>query len=374
MKHALDGVLVVELGQAVAAPFCGTRLAEAGARVIKVERPSGDFARGYDVHLGGTSAFFAWLNRGKESLTLDIKDPADAALLHRIVDRADVFIQNLAPGAAQRSGFGWEQLRGRNPRLITCDISGYGEDNDYEQMKAYDLLVQAESGVAAISGSPEEPGRCGLSVCDLTCGTNAFAGILQALYERQRTGVGAALRVSLFGSMTEWMTMFLSVHELTGTAPPRTGFSHSLIAPYGAFAIGDGSHLVIAVQNEREWQRFCEVVLQRPEMAGEEAYQDNSARIANRERLSAAIEAVFAPLNRETVAARLREGDIAFGSLNEVSDLPEHPALERLSAATPAGPYEMVAPALGCRGETATAGRVPALGEHSEQLRREFAA
>ena len=374
LNNALEGILVVEMGQAVAAPFCATRLAEAGARVIKVERPGGDFARAYDDHHNGSSAFFAWLNRGKESLVLDIKDADDAALLHRILDEADVFIQNLAPGAAARAGFGAEALRARNPRLITCDISGYGEGGAYEDMRAYDLLVQAESGMAAVSGEPEAPGRCGLSVCDLTCATNAYAGILQALIARGRTGDGASLAVSLFGSMTDWMTVFLAVYELTGKVAPRTGFSHSLIAPYGAFRIGDGSKLVIAIQNQREWGRFCETVLQRPDLTERPEYKDNPARTENRETLNAEIESIFADLDRETVMARLREGAIAFGSLNELPDMPGHPALRRVTIETEAGPLRIVAPALRVAGEDTPAGAVPALGADSDRLRAEFAA
>lgn len=372
MNDALAGILVVEIGQAVAAPFCGTRLAEAGARVIKVERPEGDFARAYDSHWKGDSLFFAYLNRGKESITLDLKNPGDVALLHKIIDQADVFIQNLAPGAAERAGFGSDALRARNPRLITCDISGYGLDGPYRDMKAYDLLIQAESGLAAVSGTPEAPGRCGVSICDMVCATNAYAGILQAIIARERTGVGAGLSISLFDCLADWMSVFLSVYELTGKAPPRTGFSHSLIAPYGAFRIGDGTKLVIAVQNQREWLRFCEIVLQRPELANQPEYANNPARNINRDTLSAAIEEIFSPLDRATVVNRLRQAAIAYGAINEVADLAKHPALRRAFMETGKGPLQIVAPSLRIAGEADRIGRVPALGEHADEIRAEF--
>lgn len=374
MSDALAGTLVVEIGQAVAAPFCGTRLAEAGARVIKVERPEGDFARAYDSHWKGDSLFFAYLNRGKESITLDLKNSADAALLHKIIDQADVFIQNLIPGAAERAGFGSDALRARNPRLITCDISGYGLDGPYRDMKAYDLLIQAESGLAAVSGTPEAPGRCGVSICDLVCATNAYAGILQAIVARRRSGVGAGLSISLFDCLADWMSVFLSVYELTGKAPPRTGFSHSLIAPYGAFRIGDGTKLVIAVQNQREWRRFCEIVLQRLELANQPEYADNPARNINRDSLNVAIEEIFSHLDRATVVNRLRRAAIGYGAINEVADLAKHPALRRAFTETGKGPLQIVAPPLRIAGEAGSIGRVPALGEHADKIRAEFSA
>lgn len=372
LNHALTGILVVEVGQAVAAPFCGTRLAEAGARVIKVERPEGDFARAYDSHLEGDSLFFSYVNHGKESIVLDFKNPADAALLHRIIDRADVFIQNLAPGAIHRAGFDSTELRNRNPRLITCDISGYGLDGPYSDMRAYDLLIQAESGLAAVSGTPDGPGRSGLSICDMICAVNAYAGILQAIISRQRTGSGAGLSVSLFDSIADWMSVFVSLYELTGKVPPRNGFNHALIAPYGAFYIGDGTRIVIAVQNQREWFRFCEIVLQRPELANQAEYADNPARNVNRNSLYAIIEGIFSQLERPVVVARLRQADIAYGAINEVHDLVNHPALRRASIETRKGPLSVVAPALRVADEVDKLGRVPVLGEHSDRIRAEF--
>ena len=253
MTKPLEGLLVVSLEQAVAAPYCSSRLADAGARVIKIERAEGDFARAYDSAVQGMSSYFVWLNRGKESLVADIKQPNDAALLHRLLSRADVFIQNLAPGAAARSGFGSEALRARHERLITVDISGYGETGEYATMKAYDLLVQAEAGLAMVTGLPAGPGRVGVSIADVGCGMNAYTGVLEALIERQQTGRGKGLRVSLFDAVADWMNVPLLYFEGTGKAPQRLGLAHPSICPYGAFATNDGALVLISIQNEREW-------------------------------------------------------------------------------------------------------------------------
>ncbi|WP_456385677.1 CaiB/BaiF CoA transferase family protein [Profundibacter sp.] len=374
LSKALEGVTVVEMGQAVAAPYCATQLAEAGARVIKIERPGGDFARAYDDHLKGASMFFSWLNRGKESIELDIKKPEDAALLHRILDTADVFVQNLAPGAAKRAGFGSEKLRARNPQLITCDISGYGEGGDYARMRAYDMLVQAESGLAAISGEPDAPGRCGASVCDLACATNAYAGILKALLARANTGKGAGLALSLFDTMTDWVAVYIAAYETSGKVMERSGFSHGLIAPYGAFHIGDGSQVVLAVQNQREWGRLCETVLEKAELSEHPDYIDNPARNNNRNALNALIEQVFATLDRETVVTRLRQANIAYGFINEIADLTNHPALSRTDLETERGPISIVAPPLKVEGEMQRVGDVPKLGAASKSIRAEFCA
>jgi len=372
LSKALEGVTVVEMGQAVAAPYCATQLAEAGARVIKIERPGGDFARAYDDHLKGASMFFSWLNRGKESIELDIKNPEDAALLHRILDKADVFIQNLAPGAAERAGFGSEKLRARNPRLITCDITGYGDGGDYAQMRAYDMLVQAESGLAAISGTPEAPGRCGASVCDLACATNAYAGILKALLARANSGLGAGLSLSLFDSMTDWVAVYIAAYDQTKKVMPRSGFSHGLISPYGAFRIGDGTQVVLAVQNQREWGRLCEIVLEMPQLKDHADYKDNPARSAHRAALSDVIEEIFSLLNRETVVTRLRQASIAYGFINEIADMSTHPALSRTDLETECGPVSIVAPPLKVSGEASAVGDVPALGADTQDIRAEF--
>lgn len=368
----LDGVLVVAIEQAVAIPYCTARLADAGARVIKVERAEGDFARGYDRIAHGESAFFAWLNRGKESLVADIKNPDDVALVQAIIDKADVFVQNLAPGAAARAGLGSKDMRARNPRLITCDLSGYGEEGPYRDMKAYDLLVQAESGIAAVSGSAEEPGRVGVSMCDLTAGTNAHGAILQALYGREKTGRGDGIAVSLFDGMAEWMTVPVLQLELTGAAPARIGFNHPLIAPYGAYATQDGQ-VVIAVQNEREWVSFCTTVLENPGLATRDGFKDHTARVANRPALNAEIDAVFSRLDRSTVEARLLKAAVAYGGLNTVEDLSRHVALRRADIATVQGrPLKIVAPAVRFAASEPKLGAVPEIGAHSTAIRAEF--
>ena len=359
MAGALDGILVVGLEQAVAAPYATSRLADAGARVIKLERADGDFARAYDRLAGGESSYFVWLNRGKQSLTLDIKDAGDAALLGRILARADVFVQNLAPRAAARAGFGSAALRERCPRLVTCDISGYGEDGPYRDMKAYDLLVQAESGLAAITGGAEAPGRVGISICDIGTGAHAFAAILQALFARERTGRGAAIAVSLFDAMADWMSAPLLQSEYGGTPPQRIGFSHPIIAPYGAYQTLGGETIVIAIQNEREWRRFCERVLERPELGGAPAFASNLARVANRAALDAAIGEVFGATARDAVCARLRAADIAFGALNSLVQLARHPQLRRTTVTTPSCPIDLPAPAARFDGAAPRLGPVP---------------
>ena len=331
-EHAdgpLAGLLVVSVEQAVAAPFATSRLADAGARVIKVERPEGDFARFYDHVVGGECAWFVWLNRGKESVVLDIKDADDNALLHRIVARADVFVQNLAPGAAARAGFDSGALRQRHPRLITCDISGYGESGPYAAMKAYDFLIQCESGIASVTGSPESASRVGVSVCDIGAGLNAYGAILEAVIGRHRTGRGSAIRVSLFDGMADWMTVPLLHLEHGGKAPARTGLSHAMIAPYGAYPVGDGGQMVIAIQNEREWARFCEHVLGDAALATDARFAGHPARLQNKPEMDALIVEVFARHDMESLAAALRDAGIAFGRLNEVAGLSAHPQLRR---------------------------------------------
>jgi crotonobetainyl-CoA:carnitine CoA-transferase CaiB-like acyl-CoA transferase len=345
MTSPLAGLLVVALEQAVAAPYCTSRLADAGARVIKIERPEGDFARGYDAAVQGQSSYFVWLNRGKQSLVADIKDTDDAALLHRILAGADVFIQNLAPGAAARAGFGAEALRRRYPRLITVDITGYGAGHSYAGMKAYDLLVQAESGLAAITGHPAGPGRVGVSVCDIACGMSAHAAVLEALIARALTGQGRRLEVSLFDGMADWMNVPLLYFEGTGAAPARVGLAHPSICPYGAFATSDGSLVLISIQNEREWADFCAGVLDQPDLPARPGFQSNTARVANRPAVDGLIAARFAALTRAAAAARLDRARTAYGFVNEVAELARHPALRRTPVATPAGMAWVVAPA-----------------------------
>jgi itaconate CoA-transferase len=373
MTQALAGMLVVALEQAVAAPLCTSRLADAGARIIKIERPEGDFARGYDHVAHGESVYFTWLNRGKESLTLDIKDADDKALLTRILARADVFVQNLAPGAAARAGFDPAALRARHPRLVTCSISGYGESGPYRDMKAYDMLIQAETGLADITGPPEAPGRVGVSVSDIAAGLNSYAAILEALLRRERTGEGATLAVSLFDATAEWMAVPLMFQEMTGKAPPRVGISHPSIAPYGAFRAGDGKGIVISIQNEREWAWLCRDILGRPELATDPRFCSISQRVANRAEVDRIVQEEFARFDRAALGARLKAAGIAFGNLNTVADFAAHPHLRRIEVALAGGKVSMPPPP--ARGlDEAPSGAVPALGAHSEALRREFAA
>jgi itaconate CoA-transferase len=370
----LEGLLVVSLEQAVAAPYCSSRLADAGARVIKLERPEGDFARGYDRVVHGESAYFVWLNRGKESIAVDLKQAVDLALVKRMIAAADVFIQNLAPGAAGRLGLGHESLRAAHPRLVTCDISGYGETGPYAKMKAYDLLVQAESGLASITGRPEGPGRVGVSVCDIACGMYAYQAILESLLLRARTGEGAALATSLFSGMADWMTVPLLHQDYGPGAPPRVGLNHPSIAPYGVYACRGGEEVVFSIQNEREWRRLVEEVLQRPQMLADPRFADNTARVANRPALDAVIDEVFGALDRETLTRRLSEAAIAYGAVNTPADLSAHPQLRRVTVATPTGPVELVAPPVEFRGSDAELGAVPAVDQHGAALRKEFAA
>lgn len=372
MGLPLEGLLVVALEQAVAAPYCSSRLADAGARVIKVERPEGDFARSYDHVADGQSAYFVWLNRGKESICLNIKDPRDRDLLQRMLLEADVFIQNLAPGAAARAGFDSAALREKNQRLITVDISGYGETGPYREMKAYDLLVQCETGLASITGAPEQPGRVGVSVCDIACGMYAHAAVLQALLQRERTGRGQGLAVSLFDALADWMTVPLLHQDYTGQAPGRVGLNHPSIAPYGAYTCKGGAQVVISIQNNREWQNFCEQVLQRPDFVTADLYRDNVDRVANRPALDREINRVFAAMERTALAERLFEAKIAFGSVNSVADLSHHAQLRRIPVATPSGTVDLVAPPVVTADGEVSLRPVPATGEHSAALREEF--
>lgn len=372
MGMPLEGVLVVALEQAVAAPYCSSRLADAGARVIKVERAEGDFARGYDTVANGESAYFVWLNRGKESICLNIKDAADAQLLQDIIAKADVFLQNLAPGAAARCGFDSGELRARYPRLITLDISGYGDSGAYRDMKAYDLLVQCETGLASITGAPEQPGRVGVSVCDIACGMYSHAAVLEALLERQRTGRGKGIAVSLFDALADWMTVPLLHQQYGGAAPQRVGLNHPSIAPYGAYECSAGEQVVISIQNEREWSQFCSEVLESPELAADARFDNNMARCANRAALDALINGIFARYTRAQLVERLLAARIAFGAVNSVADLEQHEQLRRQTVATPSGPVELVAAPARTQGVAHSWGAVPATGQHSAAIRREF--
>ncbi len=375
MTKPLAGLLVVSLEQAVAAPYCASRLADMGARVIKIERAEGDFARGYDTAVQGLSSYFVWLNRGKESLVADIKQPDDAALLHRMLAKADVFIQNLAPGAAARSGFGSEALRAQYERLITVDISGYGETGDYATMKAYDLLIQAESGLATVTGHPAGPGRVGVSIADVACGMNAYTGVLEALIERSLTGRGKGLKVSLFDAVADLMNVPLMYFEGTGQTPPRLGLAHPSICPYGAFATKDGSLVLIAIQNEREWATFCAGFLDDADLPKQPGFETNNIRVANRPMVDERVGQTFAALTRDQAATKLRASNTAYGFVNDLAALGHHPALRRTPIGLPGGGVaQIVAPAVIRVGEKLALGPVPATGQNSEAIRREFAA
>lgn len=368
----LDGILVVTLEHAVAAPYASGRLAMAGARVIKVERLEGDFARGYDDYVNGESAYFVWLNRGKESVRLDLKDEADRAVFEAMLARADVFIQNLSPGAVARLGYGVDALREKHPRLITCSISGYGEEGPYRDQKAYDLLVQAESGLASINGSPQEPGRVGVSVCDIATGMNVYQAILEALIGRERTGEGRAISVSLFHAMGDWMNVPYLQYAYGGHEPRRMGLRHPTIAPYGVFETEDGA-ILLSIQNEREWARLCQIALELPGLAEEGRFSSNTRRVENRAELDGIISDVFATMRREAVIERLERAGVAYGRLTTVDELTRHPQNRYARAETEAGEVRLLAPAARVAGREEPTLRVPALGEGDERLRAEFA-
>ncbi|HEV7456119.1 MAG TPA: CaiB/BaiF CoA-transferase family protein [Roseococcus sp.] len=370
----LEGLLVVSMEQAVAAPTCSAKLCDAGARVIKIERAEGDFARGYDAACNGLSTYFVWLNRGKESICLDIKQADDKALLARLLEKADVFIQNLAPGAMARAGFGSAELRAKHPRLITVDISGYGEEGEYAAMKAYDLLVQAESGLCSVTGRAEGPGRVGVSACDIACGMNAHAAVLEALIERGITGRGKGVAVSLFDGMADWMNVPLLYFEGTGKSPQRIGLAHPSLCPYGAFETQDGALILISIQNEREWAQFAANFLDDATLPHREGFRTNVERVAHRPMVDAHIAAVFAARTREACVAKLQAANTAYGFVNGVDGLARHPALRRVTIETEKGPIAIAAPAARFSDGPRALGPVPALGAHTEAVRAEFAA
>lgn len=362
--------------QAVAAPLCTSRLCDAGARVIKIEREGGDFARGYDSAALGDSSYFAWLNHGKESLTLNYKIEEDAALLHRIIDSADVFVQNFAPGVLAGNGFSDEALLARNPRLITCNISGYGPDEAVSVLKGYDLLVQAESGLLSVSGAPNAMGRIGVSLCDIGCGVSAHAGILEALIQRGITGVGTTVNVSLFDVAAEWMSVPL-IHEETGDGAPKpAGLHHPSIAPYGAFETREGRLTLLAIQNENEWARFCTDVLYLPELLNDERFSSNNQRVKNREALHNIITEVSTDNNFYIFQGRLAQAHIAFGDINTVDQLGAHLALRRRHITNSTG-KDLSIPAHPFHGASSQQrndkAKVPTVGEHSQAIRKEFA-
>lgn len=372
----LHGITVVALEQAVAAPFATRQLADLGARVIKIERPDGgDFARGYDTSVKGLSAHFVWLNRSKESLTLDLKHRAAADVLARLLARADVFVQNLAPGAADRLGLSAEALRARAPRLVVCNVSGYGATGPYAAKKAYDLLVQSEAGVVSITGTGDEPCRVGISIADIAAGMYAYSAVLTALIRRQATGDGATINLSLFDALVEWMGFPLYHTAYTGEELRRSGPNHVSIAPYGPFRAADG-HIFLAIQNAREWVRFCADVLGRPGMHDEERFRTNEQRVRHREALRAVIEEVFAPLSRDQVAKRLEGAQIACARMNSVGELLAHPQLTTRNRWTEigseAGPLRAVKPPVTIEDVEPVMGGVPALGQHTGAILEEL--
>ena len=364
----------MSLEQAVAAPYVTRRLADAGARVIKLERSDGDFARGYDASVFGLSSYFVWLNHGKESVCFDLKSADDIAFLHRLLANADVFVQNLAPGATARAGIASSILRSRYPRLITCDITGYGIDGPLQHLKAYDLLVQAESGLAGLTGTPEGSGRVGVSVCDIACGMSAHAAILQALYARERSGVGRALSLSLFHSIADWMNVPYLQTRYGALAPSRNGLAHPSIAPYGLYSCLHDQGILIAVQNEREWERFARTILENADLVHDTRFHSNVARVEHRAELDAEINAVFAHVDRDDLIARLQASDIAYGRLTDIKDLAAHPQNRFISIETPAGSVQLLEPPGGAEGRRSSFGAVPRLGAHTSSVHDEFSA
>ena len=358
----LEGLTVVAVEQAVAAPFCTSRLADAGARVIKIERPEGDFARGYDDVAGGQSSYFVWLNRGKESVVLNLVTADGQTRFAELVAGADVLVQNLKPGALGRLGFGPEVLRDRHPRLIVCSITGYGDSGPLADRKAYDLLIQAESGLASVTGGPEAPARVGTSIVDIATGATAHAAILEALIGRSISGEGADIRISMFDVMADWLTVPLLHHE-GGKSPRRIGLAHPSIAPYGVFETRDGKAILLSIQSEREWKAFAEKFLCDPARASDPRFASNVQRVANRAACDALVAETFAELDEQQARDRLIAADVAFASVNDMAALSAHPHLRRIVVETPAGPVAYPAPAPIVIGEPREYGGVPSLGE-----------
>lgn len=373
----LDGITVVALEHAVAAPFASRQLADLGARVIKIERPGvGDFARGYDATVNGMSSFFVWVNRGKESLALDLKVPAEREVLQRLLAQADVFIQNLAPGATRRMALDFESLHALFPKLIVCDVSGYGDNGEYRDKKAYDLLIQAAAGLISVTGTPEHPARTGISIADISAGMYAYSGILSALIQRGRQGQGLRVEVTMLEALTEWMTYPLNFAHYGGAAPARNGVAHPAIAPYGQYSAGDGKSVIFGLQNDREWQRFCLDVLESSEIGNDPRFASNLKRVENRQALDALITHRFCTLTRDEVLARLDKGGIAnspLNSMHEVWDHPQFTARDRWrDVATPEGAIRALLPPATLSGIETAMGAVPAVGQHTQAILREL--
>ena len=373
----LDGITVLALEHVIAAPFCTRQLADLGARIIKIERPGvGDPARGYDSRVRGMSSHFVWTNRSKESLSLDLKHPEAPVILERLLERSDVLIQNLAPGAAERMGWSHAALSARHPRLIVCDISGYGADGPYRDKKAYDLLIQSESGLLSVTGTPEAPAKAGCSIVDISAGMYAYANILAALLQRQRSGRGCRIDVSMLESMTEWMSFPLYYAYDGAAPPPRAGAAHATIYPYGPFPAGDGRSVMLGLQNEREWATFCDRVLQRPELRTDPRFDSNPKRSEAREALRAIIVEVFSTLTAEAVVARLDEAQIGNARMNEMADLWAHPQLAARDrwreVDSPAGPVRALRPPGLPEGIEARMDPIPGVGEHTDAILTEI--
>jgi crotonobetainyl-CoA:carnitine CoA-transferase CaiB-like acyl-CoA transferase len=373
----LDGITVVSIEQAVSAPFCTRQLADYGARVIKIERPGeGDFARQYDRAVNGLSSYFVWLNRSKESLTLDVAQPAAREVIDRLLGRADVFVQNLGPGAATRLGMDWPTLSERFPRLIVVDISGYGEGGPMSDRKAYDLLVQAESGLLSVTGSADTPSRAGVSIADIAAGMYAYSGTLLALLERAKTGRGTRVGVSMLDALGEWMSQPMYFAKYSGAPPARTGASHPTIAPYGPHRAGDGREVLLGIQNDREWTRFCADVLGAPELARDDRFADNPQRVANRAELTRMIERTFATMTVDDVVRRLDSAGIANGRLNDMHDFAAHAQLRTRDRwrpiATEKGEIDALLPPAALNGVEPTMAAVPRVGQHNDAVLAEL--
>lgn len=369
----LEGITVVALEQAVAAPFCTRQLADLGARVVKIERPGvGDFARDYDQAVNGQSAYFVWLNRSKESLTLDVKHPRAREILDRLVAGADIFIQNLAPGAAARLGLAAETLLARHPRLIVCDLSGYGDTGPYAEKKAYDLLVQSEAGVLSVTGTPETQAKVGISIVDISAGMYAYSGILTALFQREKTGQGTRVEVTMFEALTEWMTHPLYYTHFSGRPPRRSGPDHATIVPYGRFRCGDGGFVMLGIQNEREWAKFCAGVLGQPGLAKDPRYDNNTKRTAARAELVALIEQSFSAMTAHGLVAKLDAAGIANARINAPDEVWDHPQLKARDrwrqVQTPAGTIPALLPPVTLSGVEPRFDAVPAVGEHTDRV------
>jgi itaconate CoA-transferase len=373
----LDGITVIALEHAVAAPFATRQLADLGARVIKIERPNvGDFARDYDATVKGMSSHFVWLNRSKESLTLNLKHSRATQILEGLLERADVVIQNLAPGAARRLGLGGESVLPKYPRLIVCDVSGYGDNGPYASRKAYDLLVQAEAGVLSVTGTADTPSKVGISIADIATGMYAYSGILAALYQREKSGKGTRIEVTMLEALTEWMGYPLYYTHFGGTAPARSGPNHAAIVPYGRYETGDGKSIMLGLQNEREWAVFCEKVLLQPKLAQDPRYGSNSRRAAKRSEIIALITEVFATLTAEQLIERLDASGIANARMNTPDEVWEHPQLKGRDRwremDSPVGLLATLLPPVTMPGFEARIDAVPALGEHTEPILREL--